>query len=482
MKSIYLPFAFGCFLLACTGTSPEKIEAEHFRNYVEVSTVNPNYFQLSDGSSYIPIGLNLIHPSGSFETDKEAFQQVEDMMKGLSENGGNYVRIWLSQSFWDIEHETAGVYDEARAQRIDRYIELARKYGLRIKMTFEHFRSVTIEENPQAWATKFIYHTSQGGPLNTIGEYITTEAGHKLFLDKLDFYQNRYGTDTVFFGWELWNEMNAVKGPEDSAFFAWNRKMLLETKKRFPENLAMQSFGSFDRESGREKYKMIMTMEENEVAQIHRYLDLGAQMEICHGPLDISTSDAIRELQSYLPGRPMILAETGGVEPSHSGPIRYYKKDTVGLLLHDILFAPFFAGSAGPGMIWHWVPYVHANNLWFQYGRFSNAIKGIDPIKEGFEPGFSETDRIRAYSLNGSSTVLLWLRDKENNWMTELENEIPPDLVKLTGQDILELLPNEFASLEIYDPWEDRWSEKFTSSQLPESVEFKRSLVIKVKM
>ena len=84
--------------------------------------------------------------------------------------------------------------------------------------------------------------------------------------------------------------------------------------------------------------------------------------------------------------------------------------------------------------------------------------------------------------MNGSSTVLLWLRDKKNNWMTELENEIPPDLVKLTGQDILELLPNEFASLEIYDPWEDRWSEKFTSSQLPESVEFKRSLVIKVKM
>ena len=26
-------------------------------------------------------------------------------------------------------------------------------------MTFEHFRSLTLEENPQAWAVKGVYHT-----------------------------------------------------------------------------------------------------------------------------------------------------------------------------------------------------------------------------------------------------------------------------------------------------------------------------------
>ncbi len=275
--------------------------------------------------------------------------------------------------------------------------------------------------------------------------------------------------------------MNAVHGPEDSAFFAWNKKMLIEVKNRFPENLAMQSFGSFDRESGRENYKKIMTMKENEVAQIHRYLDLGAKMEICHGPLDVSTADAIHELQSYNPGRPMILAETGGVEPRHTGPIRYYKKDTVGLILHDVLFAPFFAGSAGVGMIWHWVPYVHENNLWFQFGRFSNAIKGINPIKEDFKPGYNETERLRVYTLKGSLTTLIWLRDKQNNWKTELEEEIPPEMVRMKGRDILEFFRSDFTSFKIYDPWKDRWSEKFTSSKLPDSVEFKRSLVLMVK-
>src|SRR5690606_18616115 len=136
--------------------------------------------------------------------------------------GGNYVRVWLSQSFWDIEDTKAGVYSEEKAKRIDRFIEMARKNNLRIKMTLEHFRSITIEENPQTWALKSVYHTSKGGPLDSISGYLSSGAGHKLFLDKADYYRNRYGSDTLFFGWELWNEMNAMKGPEDAIFFDWN--------------------------------------------------------------------------------------------------------------------------------------------------------------------------------------------------------------------------------------------------------------------
>ena len=56
-------------------------------------------------------------------------------------------------------------------------------------MTLEHFRSVTLEENAQKWATKFVYHTSKGGPLDSIRQYLTTSEGQKLFLNKIDFYQ-----------------------------------------------------------------------------------------------------------------------------------------------------------------------------------------------------------------------------------------------------------------------------------------------------
>ena len=66
-------------------------------------------------------------------------------------------------------------------------------------------------------------------------------------------------------------------------------------KERFPENLVMQSLGSFDNEDVRPVYRKMMLLPGNEVAQVHRYLDLGADMEICHSPMDIICSSAVEE-------------------------------------------------------------------------------------------------------------------------------------------------------------------------------------------
>src|SRR6476620_8094139 len=111
------------------------------KRYIQVSKENPNYFSFSDGSTYIPIGINMINPSRSENADA-ALQEIGEWMRNLSSNGGNYVRVWLSQEFWDIE-EKAGVYNEEKAKRIDKFIEMARQNHLHIKLTLEHFRSIT---------------------------------------------------------------------------------------------------------------------------------------------------------------------------------------------------------------------------------------------------------------------------------------------------------------------------------------------------
>src|SRR5215218_6594065 len=315
--------------------------------YIIVSHKNPAYFSYSDGMPYVPIGINMINPSGRYMNQPDsAFAELETWMKNLSQNGGNYIRVWLSNSFWDIEEE-AGRYSEAKATRIDRFIELARKYHLKIKLTLEHFRSITLEENPQLWATKFAYHRSKGGPLDSVQQYLTSEEGRQLFLKKVAYYKNRYGSDTLFFGWELWNEMNAMQVPKDSNFFAWNREMLAEVKRVFPQNLVMQSLGSFDGDYVKQTYQYMMGLHGNEVAQVHRYLDLGAAYQVCHASMDVICASAVNDLLCYQLNKPVLLAETGAVEPHHAGPSHFYSRDTAGILLHDILFAPFFAGSAG---------------------------------------------------------------------------------------------------------------------------------------
>jgi hypothetical protein len=184
--SLLVTILISLCIIGCVTDQTRKTVSQP--RYIEVSKVNPSYFAFSDGNPYIPIGINLINPSGRYQQHPDsAFYEIDQWMKQLSENGGNYVRIWLSQSFWDMEEDMAGKYSDEKVTRIDRFFEMARKYKLRVKITLEHFRSVTLDENPQKWATKFAYHTSQGGPLDSIRQYITSEEGHFLFLDKVDF-------------------------------------------------------------------------------------------------------------------------------------------------------------------------------------------------------------------------------------------------------------------------------------------------------
>lgn len=223
-----------------------------------------------------------------------------------------------------------------------------------------------------------------------------------------------------------------------------------------------------------------MLLPGNEIAQIHRYLDLGAKMKVCHAPMDIICSSAIEEILSYHPGKPVILAETGAVEPQHAGPSKYYPRDTAGILLHDILFAPFFSGSAGPGMSWHWESYVHKNNLWYHFQRFSETIKGINPIEENFIPAKAETDAVRIYVLKGNKTTLLWLRDKKSSWESELEKGIAPAALHALRLDVRELgLTGSTKNIEVYDPWKNKWTniKKVDASFiLPD---FRRSIVLR---
>jgi hypothetical protein len=277
--------------------------------------------------------------------------------------------------------------------------------------------------------------------------------------------------------------MNAMHGPQDSVFFDWNIKMLDAVKHRFPENLVMQSFGSFDNENVRPDYKKMILLPGNQVAQVHRYLDPGAKMELCHSPMDVICSSAIDEIMSYNPGKPLMLAETGAVEASHSGPSKLYPLDTAGILLHDILFAPFFSGSAGSGMCWHWESYVDKNNLWYHYGRFSEAIKGINPITERFVPSRSESGDIRIYRLKGTKTTLLWLRDKRNTWQSELKDGQPPLLNSGIKIDLKSFGIRESPDkIEAYDPWKNTW-EKITTADMTISLpDFKRSLVVRIAL
>ena len=87
------------------------------------------------------MSIRFVSVRGALET-AEGLARMEQWMKELSNNGGNFLRVWLSSPFWDVEHERCGVYDPERGERIDALLTLARKYRIRVKLTIEHFREV----------------------------------------------------------------------------------------------------------------------------------------------------------------------------------------------------------------------------------------------------------------------------------------------------------------------------------------------------
>ena len=309
------PVVFVLVVPLVLAASHAALAAGNNDSYVRVSPRDSRYLELTDGSPYIPIGLNMISPPEA-ASEEEAFRGLEAWLDSLAANGGNYIRVWLSNPFWSVEHTKFGVYDEERARRIDRLLALCRARGIRVKMTIEHFRSVG--GGHQKWADNPLWNVDHGGPAKSISDFFDGKASRAAFRRKLAWYGERFGSRPEIYGWELWNEVNAVNGGD---YLAWTEAMLPELHRIFPRNLCMQSLGSFDSPEVREDYRRHSTMPGNDLAQVHRYLDQGATLEICKGPVDILAADAVRELLSYKPGRPVLLAESGAVEPPKIGVI-----------------------------------------------------------------------------------------------------------------------------------------------------------------
>lgn len=432
-------------------------------NFVQVSHENPRYLEFSDGTPYIPIGPNICFER--FVKDEEGILSLYDeRFRLLSENGGNYTRVWLSAPFFEVEHAKAGEYDERVAARIDRLLESAAKHGIKVKFCLENFRKLTGSPAPFSTSVPFdkpVY--AADGTLRSMDDFFTTDEGKELFLGRVRFLAKRYAANTSVFGWELWNEINAVSA-DRRVILDWTREMLPAVKKLLPNHLVMQSLGSFDRENSREMYKAYMTLPDNELAQVHRYHDPGAEWAVCHESMDTLAANAVGELLGYITDKPVILSEVGAVEAHHAGPSVLYETDSLGIMLHDLLFAPFFSGAAAPGQSWHWSYYIEKHNLWWHFGRFAKAIEGINPVKEQFRPDYFTQDSIRFYCLKGNTHTLIWCRNMKSG-ETSLQ----------TGK----LSNSPAKQISVYDPWQDKRFAVTPAENLP--ISFKRSLVIRIE-
>jgi hypothetical protein len=442
--------------------------------FVRVSKANPRYLELS-GKTFIPVGPNICFARSVTDADS-LLSYYDHYFSRLAENGGNFTRIWLSTPILEIEKEQPGRFDQKTEALVDGLVKLAEKYGIRIKFCLEHFRKITGAPAPFPSSVPFdkpVY----AGVLSSMDEFYRTEKGRQLYLNRVAFFAEKYRNNPTIFGWELWNEQNSVSVNNKTLLLDWTIEMLDKVKVQFPNQFVMQSLGSYDSPQKLDYYRTYSALSGNEIAQAHRYLDLGAAFSICQAPMDELASGAVIDLLSFAPAKPVLLSEVGAVEPHHAGPFLLYPNDTAGILLHDLLFAPFFSGAAGPGQSWHWDFYIEKNNLWWQFARFNEAIRGFDPIAQNAVPLHkSEKNNLKVYGLRGEKTVLLWIRDGVSDWKSELEENRQPAVI--SGRIIKPDLPQP-RQLSFYDPWKGIWT-KGTPNEAISLPAFTRSIIVKM--
>ncbi len=431
---------------------------------IGVSPVDPHYFADDAGKTWIPVGCNMC-----FDRNANPSQQARELYDGwmtkFAANGGNFMRVWLSVPFVDVMPAKAYEFSDEATDNLKWLVGRAGQLGIRLKFTFENFRRLgpKVDADPAAGVISFM-NTSYMPYAKNMYDVFASDKCFDIYLAKARHVAEAVGSSDALIAVELWNEITSVRmdGPSVSAtakgscldvIGAWSEKMLAELKRLYPGKMTLQNLGSFATAGSFRTYDWMAGLKGNDYMQVHRYLDPAASLDVCSGPMDVLCADAIRELRDRRDDCPAILAETGAVERGHKTFSHLYMLDSAGMLLHDEIFAAFFAGSAGSGQPWHWDhQYISQHGLWRHFRRFATAIDGLDPAAEHFRPFHAATRRLRIWGLKGRNTTVMWLRDKRNTWATELDKGLKPEPVE--G----EKMPPFFCrrKLDWYLPWADR--------------------------
>jgi len=447
--------------------------------FIRTDPVTKRYFVDGAGTPWVPFEVNLlIFPTAKPNDTNELLDNYERLFSSFAANHGNAVRVWWGPgNQFEVEDDAPGRFNLKKLDNMDRFLALAKKYNIRLKLCMSLARTFTGSgpfSKPRLFA-------KNGGIFNSFADYLNTDKGVDAYMNRLKIYLNRYKNDPTIYCWEIWNEINAVS---EGNWLKFSQQVTDSVKKYAPNQLCTVSMGSMDSESADADYLNYFKLKSNDTYLIHRYLDPGAPKAICHGPIDEFLNDAVNFAYSntITNPKPVFVNEVGAVKAHHSGDSPLYKNDTLGLLAHDMIFTPFFSGAAGPGSLWHEWEYLDKFNLWYHYSRFYTAISGCNPIKQKYTPLTIKSGSVNAYILKGTTETIMWCKNSTDDVAAELENGIAP--VKTTAtylpKDKLVKSGRSIKKILSYDPWLNKWTTLAINKSNVMIPAFSRTIVLKI--
>ncbi len=189
--------------------------------FIRVSQSNPNMFSYTDGTSFLPIGVNGHTPAvtAAYLGIPPGPQQVRSMWDSLEVHGVNTYRLYMfnqeafADSFsWNTDEGMANLvyntdsldmYDLRVGKLMDRWFQQALAHNINVYLNmFVLFDVSSYPFNTSPWSS------SSGGPFtDSNAPYASaTGTGAQLEEDYYTYVVSRWGAYRNLFGWEYDNE------------------------------------------------------------------------------------------------------------------------------------------------------------------------------------------------------------------------------------------------------------------------------------
>ena len=367
------------------------------RGFVQINPANHRYFGFADGSTFLPIGLNIAWADSLTQTVPE----YSRWLASLSQNGGNLARVWMADWSVGIEWNDTGLGDYTRRQQrawlLDQVFNLADQNNVYILLSLINHGAFSQSVNPEWNANP--YNLANGGVITSPVDFATSPAAKAIFQRRVRYIAARWGYSTHLFAWEWWNEVNFTGIPDDT-LQPWIVEMTHFLQQFDPYGHLVTSSYSEGRRS------LVWKVPELSFMQQHDYTGRDPALEF---------ADVLAAFGRASRDKPLLVGEHG-LPALGEPPAPTLIAATVHF--HNGLWAGPFTGLAGSALAWNWNDLVDPNGLWSQYKPLADFFEGenlapmkpiTDTLADSAAPGPA---RAIALSLQSQTRALVWVRSQ----------------------------------------------------------------------
>ena len=350
-----------------TAESPEGTfrctEDARRHGYLRVSRENPRYLQFEDGTPFFAVGMNVATLRSGGTADAERWYTR------LADVGGNFVRSWWCAGGTDLESAVTnrpdqglGKYKLDQAWRIDYTVDLAERKGIHIMCCLETQQYLRRDR----WWPNYTYNAANGGPVTSQANFFVNERADEFFRRRLRYIVARWSYSTSVYAWQFWNEVSACNSFHAGNAAKWHRRMARYLRSADPvQHIIHTNFGNLD------GYEIVDGLPEMEVVSTNIY----SRRDMAQTGLWAAQWMTSRY------AKPFLLTEYG---VGHRGG--WVKEDPEGVIVHNGLWGPIMAGSAGSGLPWGWSNWIDVQDMYHYWQPIAEAVKGIPFHRRQWRP------------------------------------------------------------------------------------------------